>query len=76
MLIHFSFLRVNPGKQLSQLLDEEHKRHPSVEFVIPHYKHSPVIVNVCPKEQDRQISDLVLYSYLQFSHPAGQARHS
>ena len=66
---------MNPDKQVLQLPEEVQVRQPVVEFVMPHGKHSPVIVCVCPKEQETQMSDLFLYSYLHFSHPVGQAIH-
>lgn len=59
--MHAPLLRVNPDKQLSQLPEGEQERQPVVEFVVPHWKHCPVIVCEYPKEQDKQINDLLLY---------------
>ena len=64
-----------PGKQLSQLPEELQERQPSVDVVIPHWKHFPVIVRVNPKEQEKHIVDLFCYSYLHFAQPSAHGTH-
>lgn len=45
-------------------------------MVDPHWKHYPVLSSEYPKEQEIQVNDLFLYSYLHFSHPMAQGTHS